>query len=318
MLVKEGKRMDEFEKRFSYLRCVLSNRICELLNRLTKVQIENAQEIILRTNRPVSIYSNNEQLFFTENGCVVNKITDQKMHICSKNEIFEIFHNICNYSVYSRQYEINNGYITLKGGHRAGICGTAVTNGESIVNIKDISSINIRISREIKGCSKTLLNFLNPQNGVLICGPPSSGKTTLIRDIARTISYQYKTSLIDERNEISATVNGISQNDIGLCDVYDNYKKSVAIEQAIRTMSPQIIVCDELGSIEDIDAVRNAVNCGVSFIATVHCNSENDLLVRENLKNLLKTYAFSKIIFLDTRENVGEIKKTMDISEVRL
>ena len=240
------------------------------------------------------------------------------MFICTKNEIFEIFHNICNYSVYSRQYEINNGYITIKGGHRAGICGTAVTNGESIVNIKDISTINIRISREIKGCSKELLNFINPQKGILICGPPSSGKTTLIRDIARSISYQYKTSLIDERNEISATVNGVSQNNIGLCDVYNNYKKSVAIEQAVRTMSPQVIVCDELGSCEDITAVKNGVNCGVSFIATVHCDCEKDLLLRENLKNLMKTYAFSKIVFLDTRENVGKIKKTMDISEVKL
>lgn len=310
--------MEEFEKRFNRLMCVLPQIICEMLNRLTIEQIKNAQEIILRTNRPVSVFCKNEQLFFTVNGCIVNKITDQKMLTLCKNEIFEIFHNICNYSVYSRQYEINNGYITLKGGHRAGICGTAVTNGESIVNIKDISTINIRISREIKGCSKSLLNLVNPQNGILISGSPSSGKTTLIRDIARAISQKYKTSLIDERNEISATVNGIAQNDIGLCDVYDNYKKSVAIEQAIRTMSPQVIICDELGSDEDIQAVRNGVNSGVSFIATVHCNSENDLILRENLKNLLKTYAFSKIVLLDTRENVGEIKKIMDISEVKL
>lgn len=308
--------MDEYEKKLNNLRCVLSTRVKEILRRLSKEQIKNAQEIILRTNRPVSVYCANEQLFFTENGCVVNKITDQEMFICTKNEIFEIFHNICNYSVYSRQDEINSGYITIKGGHRAGICGTAVTNGKSIVNIKDISTINIRISREIKGCSKTLLSTVNPESGVLICGPPSSGKTTLIRDMARSISYQYKTSLIDERNEISATVNGIAQNDIGLCDVYDNYKKSVAIEHAVRTMSPRVIVCDELGSNDDIESVKNAVNCGVSFIATVHCNSEKDLVMRENLRNLLKTYAFSKIVFLEPREKVGEIKKIMDISEV--
>ena len=306
--------MEHNNKRFLNVISVLTNDLRSTLLKAPPNVMDSAVEIVLRTERPLCIECPQKRFYFTENGCVTDSLLSQNMVKVSKRSMMEVFQNLCNYSVYSFQNEINNGYITLKGGHRAGVCGTAVIDKSKIVSIKDISTINIRIAREVIGCSEKLSQKVDPKKGVLICGEPCSGKTTLLRDFARELSYKYKVSLIDERNELSSNHNGIAQNDVGMCDIYDSYIKDDAITHAVRSMSPDIIVCDEISTLSDIKTIENSVNSGVSFICTLHAKCKKELMKKENIRKILKTGAFSQLVFLSSRKNVGEIESVEDIS----
>ena len=308
--------MDNKRKRLLQASSVLSSELYAVISTIPESIAENVQEISLRVNRPLCVECGNKRYYFTVNKCITDTIFDQQMVVVTSKSIFETFQNICNYSVYSRQNEINNGYITIKGGHRAGICGTAVINEDRIVNIKDVTSVNIRITREIIGCSEELLSKADCKKGVLICGAPCSGKTTIIRDAARVLSYSCKVSVIDERNELSANVNGVFQNNMGMCDVFDSYKKSDAITHSVRSMAPDIIVCDEISTSKDIEAVLSGLNSGVSFIATLHADNENELMRRPIAKSLLKSGAFSSVVFLDSRKNAGQIKSIVSAKKM--
>lgn len=271
---------------------------------------EKAQEIRLRVNRPVSICCGSENFYIASNGNCVNAVLDRPMLSANKTDIMETFQNICNYSIYSKQNEIRNGFVTMHGGHRAGICGTAVTNDGVITNIRDITSINIRIAGEKQGCSRELFEKLNGNfNGLLICGAPCSGKTTMIRDIARTLSMRNKNiAVIDERGEIAGCTSGTPQNDIGLCDILDGYPKAEGISQAVRCLAPDYIICDEIGDAADAAAIERGLYSGIRFAATVHCADRNELLQKENIVKLIGK-GFDRIVFLKSRSHAGEIEK---------
>ena len=307
------------EQRFIQVAESMCPSICKKLLPLSKKLCTSAVEIRLRLNRPLAVVCPNITYYITSKGGLVSAPIGDSMFIVGRGDITDTFHNICNYSVYAKQKEINNGFVTMRGGHRAGICGTAVTSEDKIVNIRDITSINIRIAREHKGCAKSLAETLKVfDKGVLLCGAPCSGKTTVLRDLARLLSTDYgkNVSLIDERGELAALSSGIFQNDIGMCDVYDSYKKSKAMMQAIRSMAPDIIICDEIGSSDDIMAVEHSVNCGVTVIASVHCSSEKELKNKENIRALVKTRAFSRIVFLSDKKTPGKVVKIMGVGDV--
>ena len=272
---------------------------------------DKAQEIRLRVNRPVSVACGAKTYFITNSGSL-SDLPCGDLCLAKRSDIEATFQRICNYSVYARQREISNGFVTLSGGHRAGICGTAVLNDKSIVNIRDITSINLRIAREHRGCAVDLYRQIKHKSGgVLICGEPCSGKTTVLRDLARLFSTDGSAavSLIDERGELAATVSGVPQNDVGLCDVFDGYPKSFAMEQALRTMSPQVIICDELGSPGDVSAAFKVQSCGVRLIATAHARSRKELFERAFLQKLLNSGVFSTLVFLRGRERAGVINE---------
>ena len=302
---------------------IVAKAVCTSINKKimnipTEIK-DNLQEIRLRVNRPLALCCPENTYFMTENGCVTNTFLDQQMLTVSSRDIFETFNNICNYSVYSKQNEIKNGFVTLKGGHRAGICGTAVAEKGVITNIRDISSINIRISVEHKNCAKPIIEKIKDfRGGLLLCGAPCSGKTTILRDLARVLSTEYKqkTALIDERSELAGTYRGVYQNDIGMCDVLDGYSKTEGFTHALRSLSPDIIICDELGNADDVHSVENAINSGVSIIASAHCSNENELMAKPQLKRLIQSKAFGNIVFLDNRKNVGQARKVMNINEL--
>ena len=227
---------EQNEKRFTAaLNCLCKNISRRLLPLAPKLA-DSVQEIRLRLSRPLALVCPDNTYYLTQNGGLSNTILDGAMLVVSKADIVDTFNNICNYSVYNRQNEIVNGFVTMYGGHRAGICGTAVVNNGKIVNIRDITSINVRIAREHKGCADSLYNkIIAVSGGVLICGAPCSGKTTVLRDLARLLSTKGKknVALIDERGELAGTASGKFQNDIGMCDVYDSYNKSEAMLHAI-------------------------------------------------------------------------------------
>ena len=274
-------------------------------------------DIRVRQGLPLAV-STRGGIYYPSNDGGLLQTPSDKAVIISKTDIGDSFNRICRYSVYSVQGELVNGFVTVSGGHRAGICGTAVVGSGGIINIRDISSINLRLSREVKGCAVELMKRINAEKGVLIFGEPCSGKTTILRDAARYISLTENkaVSLIDERGELAAAVRGENQNDVGMCDVFSGYPKLSAAEQALRCMSPDFIILDELGTADDVKAVEGCSNSGVAVIAALHAADKAELLNKPNAVRLLKTQAFGSVVFLDSRKNAGRIREIARAGEL--
>ena len=229
-------------------------------------------------------------------------------------EVLEvILNNLMNYSIYAYEEELAKGYITIEGGHRVGICGRVVKTENNITLIKDISSLNIRRSREIKGIAEKLKNDITDNLGLqnaIIVSSPKCGKTTLLRDIVRMLSYDgYRVGVIDERSEIAGMYRGQPAYDIGpRTDVLDGCPKAEGMLMMIRSMSPDVIVTDEIGKSEDIEAIESALCSGVKVITTIHGNTYEDL-IRSRLGPLIESKVFSRIIFLTNTPATGTISE---------
>lgn len=247
-------------------------------------------------------------------------------YILSSQEMQVIFENICEKSVYSYTKQIANGFITIKSGNRVGLTGSAVIENEKVINLNYISSLNFRIARQIKDVSVPFLKYIidiqnNTIFNTIIGSPPGSGKTTILRDLTRKISdgieeINFKPKicgLVDERGEIAAMYKGIPQNDIGKnTDVITNIEKSTGINMLLRSMSPQIIICDEIGTKEDVLAIQKATLSGTKGIFTAHCSSAQELLINNNLKPIFENKLINRIIILDPK-NKGQIKEILKI-----
>ncbi len=311
----EGKIKDAMDD----LLRVVPVHIRNTLTRAVCGYAENIQELVLRSGRPVCVYVKGEEMYLTQNGCLTYIMDSQPLVISSHKDITDCFNVSCGYSVYSHLNEIKEGFLTISGGHRVGISGTAVVSNGSIVNIRDISTISLRFAREVTGCGEDVAAMLSKSNeGLLLCGSPCSGKTTVLRDVARLLSVKYKNrvAVVDSRGEISATVNGVNQMDLGMCDVMNGYPRAQGIEQAVRVLSPQYVVCDELGSDEDVSAIISGVNSGARFVSTIHASDKEELLSRKNAVSLLHTCAFKTVVFLKGRETPGEISCSYEIGEI--
>ena len=218
------------------------------------------------------------------------------------------------------------GYITVKGGHRVGITGNCVIESGKVININYISSINFRIARQVFGCSNSILPCVlklkeNTIFNTLIVSPPGAGKTTLLRDLVRNISngiekYNFKglnVGLIDERSEIAAMYKGIAQNEVGIrTDVLDNIPKARGMRMLIRSMAPQVIIADEIGTKEDVTAIRKATCLGVKGIFTAHGTSLEDLKKNKELQDILEDKIIEKIIFL----NASKIGRNISVEDI--
>lgn len=273
-------------------------------------------EVRLRVNNPVSLVCSDGIFYLGLNGEILH--SSENTYIVTSDVISDTFSRICDYSVYTYHTDILNGFVTVDGGHRAGICGTAVCNTDgTLKSVRNVTSVNIRIAREIKGCSEKLFSDGSCDLGesIIVAGPPSGGKTTLIRDMVRLISDSgKKVCLIDERREIACVHKGAPQMDVGInTDIYSDYPKTKAINMALRTMSPGVIAVDEVCDFSEIEAIRYAANSGISFIVSLHARSYDDLLKRIMCVSLIKTDTFDKLILLDENRNyqifnVGELR----------
>ncbi|WP_461204352.1 stage III sporulation protein AA [Clostridium sp. DL1XJH146] len=277
-------------------------------------QKEKINEIRIRINKPI-------QIFIGTREKIINYSVDEKL-------INIIFQKISNYSKYSVDEELKQGYITVNGGHRVGICGSCVMEHGSIKTIKKISSFNIRICREIKGCSKKILPYLF-QNGdlmsAIIISPPKCGKTTIIRDLSKNLSDGFmlnqrkvdgvNVSIIDERSEIAGCYNGIPQLDVGKrTDVLDNCLKSEGIIMAIRSMSPDVIICDEIGTENDIKSIINATNSGIKLVVTIHGYGIEDLLDRKVFKRMDDYNILKRAFVLSNSNGIGTVEYVYDFT----
>ena len=257
------------------------------------------EEIRLRSNKPLMLKTGQE-----------TQVLD---YIVKQQEILQAFERVCENSVYSYRRQICDGYITIRGGNRVGIVGSAVIDNGEVININYISSLNFRIARQKIGCSNFLIEDIidfenNSIHNTLIVSPPGCGKTTLLRDIIRNISngipqisFKGKTvGVVDERGEIAAMYKGIPQNDIGIrTDVVDNMPKPEAMRMLVRSMCPDVITCDEIGSIEDIDAIDYAMCSGVKGIFTAHGKDIDEINQNPELSKLLNKHIFERIILLN-------------------
>ena len=294
---------------------VLSRDICYNINENT------IEEIRIRVDRPVILkYPEGKE--------------DILDHVVTQNEILNILQSLCNNSIYSYQSQICDGYITLQGGHRVGITGNVAMKDGKITNVNYVSSLNFRIAREIIGASDEILkevvtrksntssqnNYRNVNidnndisnleiNNTLIVSRPGCGKTTVLRDLVRNISnIGFTVSLIDERGEIASMYKGIPQNDIGLrTDVMDNVTKSLGMKIAVRTMAPQVIVADEIGTDGDLEAINYGICSGVKGIFTAHGSDISELRQNETLNKLYEEKLFKRIIFLENRGKMGKV-----------
>lgn len=273
------------------------------------------EEIRLRSNQPIEIFHAGTS-FLSE-------------QICTANDLRNILGTMTQHSVYRLEEELKRGYITIRGGHRIGLAGKVLVEGGVIKRIRDISSINIRIAKEKIGCIYPLISKLYSkgwQNTIFI-GPPSCGKTTLLRDLTRIMSQgdhgigvaPSKVGLVDERSEIAGCIEGIPQYQLGpRVDVLDACPKAEGMMMLIRSMSPDVIVVDELGGEKDVEAVKEAIYAGVKLMVSAHGFTYEDFLSRPYMNQLAKLRTFERYVLLSSRRGVGTIEEILDGSLKRM
>lgn len=283
------------------------DKLQNILLEKIKANEDKLEEIRIRNQRPIILKFNSEEV-------VVE-------YIVNSEEIKSVLQLICENSIYSYQKQISSGFITLQGGHRVGLVGSCVIENNKIININYINSFNFRIARQVIDCSNDILKHIldiekNSVFNTLIISPPGCGKTTLIRDIARQVSsgnseYNFKgitVGIVDERSEIASLYKGVPQNDVGIrTDVIENVSKSIGIKILVRSMAPKVIIADEIGIYEDIDAINYALCSGCKGIFTAHGSSLEDIYKNPVLKNLIDAHVFQRLIFLDENKR-GKVK----------
>ena len=264
----------------------------------------------MRVNEKLIISLKNKKYFL--------KNQNDEYIIVSKLILDNFIKKISENSIYAFNDNIINGYITLPKGIRVGLCGTVVMNDNKVVTIKDFQSVNIRIPHTIRNCSVLAYDYLVDENvkNTLIISAPGCGKTTFLRDFIYQLylKNQPKNILIaDERNEICSSTNGeISQYLGGFCDVYTNCSKDFAFKNGIRSMSPDVILTDEIDLDKDLNSLLEAMNCGVNVVATIHAKDLKQLKLKKGFDKIIDNKIFSRFVLLTNTEGPGTLTHIYD------
>ena len=287
-----------FNKTIEYI----SGEAATLLYMLDDNIKSKTSEIRLRVDKPICITCEDKTYFISVDGRVADDVPHNPL-IVTKIMMQECYMLICNNSVYAYEQELSNGFVTLKNGGRVGIFGEAVYDDEKITAYKNIYSLNYRIPREIIGCARPISDVLSVAKGIIICGPPSSSKTTVLRDAIRMLSSNengYKrVAVVDARNEISATHNGKISMNLGITsDVINIPSTEHGIEMAIRVMNPQYIAVDEILSDLEMRALIKSAKCGVKIIATMHVGDSEEIAHKKNIKILTQNDVIDYAVFI--------------------
>ncbi len=291
-------------ERGRYLPC-LTNKINTALKDAPK---DNLLEIRIRRRRPVMLKYPKNLCYLKESGGITQN--KDEAYIMEANEIKELSESIFESSLYAYEDEISEGFVTIKGGHRIGISGD--TKKGKIRSLSDITSLNFRIAHEHIGFGEAVLDEILSNgkiNNTLIISPPMCGKTSLLRDIARLISTKgKKVALCDTRYELAAVYDGVAYMDIGESDVLSGMEKAMGMKMLLRTMSPDVIISDELGTSDDINAAMDILGSGAKIIASIHKESREMLYKTPYLKEFLEN-----IDLFITLGGVGEIKEVYHV-----
>lgn len=287
----------------------LPKPIIEKISELPAPILNNMEEIRIRINRPIEISTRGEPYFLP--------------YLVSEQDAELIINKLANFSFYTLEEELQKGYITIPGGHRVGLAGKVILENGSVKAIRNLASFNFRIAREKIGVAEPFLPILYDSRWkhTMIIGAPQTGKTTLLRDIARIISTgdkdrnipPMKVGIVDERSEIAGCVKGVPQLKFGpRIDILDACPKAEGMMMLIRSMSPDVLIVDEIGREEDSIAIMEAVNAGITLLMTTHGNSFEEIKNRPILKDILESGVFDRFIELTRTNGPGTIKRIRD------
>ena len=285
-----------------------------------RFSMEQIYEIRLRVNAPLIVIFKGKEYCLTQQGGFSRE--ESEACFVSAEDLKETMEYISNYSMYAFEDEIRQGFITIQGGHRVGIAGKTVLEGDKIKSVKYISYINLRLSHQIKDCAVPLLPYIIKDSRIchtLIISPPRCGKTTLLRDLIRQVSNGNRylpgvsVGVVDERSEIGGSYQGIPQNDLGIrTDVLDCCPKAEGMMMLIRSMSPEVVAVDELGDYEDIHAIESVIHCGCKLFATVHGSSIEDMKRKPLMQRLVQERIFERYIVLQHKDRAGRVRAIFD------
>ncbi|GBF72648.1 stage III sporulation protein AA [Paenibacillus sp. 598K] len=298
---------------WSRIKGVLPQTLQTLLDRLPAQAQAELEEIRIREGRPLEIGCGGRSLFVGSDGRLWESPSDgvYKPDALLCRQLLE---KITKHSLYAMEEELRRGYITVEGGHRIGLAGRTVLEGGAVRGIRDVSGFNVRIAREVRGAADGILpQLLDRQRqsiaSTLILGPPQQGKTTLLRDLARSVSTGNwhhpdavswsgrKVGIVDERSEIAACYRGVPAFDVGpRTDVMDACPKAEGMMMLVRSMSPEVIVIDEIGSRADAEAIREASRAGIRLVATAHAYDLEDAQERPLLRELIEEGVFDSAV----------------------
>ncbi|MGS0764026.1 stage III sporulation protein AA [Syntrophomonas curvata] len=293
--------------------------IKDLLLNMEEERCRQLEEIRLRCDQPLLLKAGERDFTLDRRGRLSEDIATGFR--VSEEDIHRTVSSISDNSLYAFEEEIRRGFITVAGGHRVGLAGQVVLQGETVKTMKDFSSLCFRIAREVKDCALPLLPYINGSSGntavnTLIVSPPRCGKTTILRDLARLLANSHKplparnVVVVDERSELAGSYRGIPQLDVGpRTDVLDSCPKAQGMVMALRSLSPQVIITDEIGRREDVLAVQECVNAGVAVISSVHASTADELQKRPIMRELLSSRAFKLAVILSRVNGPGSIQE---------
>lgn len=310
--------MRDEKMNFEILLSHLGQTVQSALALVSEPETEKIREIRLTAERPIQVVHRDKMRFIGKNGRDCGEFS--KKQSLSFKDIQEIFAAVCEYSVHTYRNEICEGFITVEGGNRVGICGTAVYDQGKIINVKDISALNVRVSHEIFDAADPVCEAIRDNiGGVLIAGPPCSGKTTILRDFARQagnggLGTRCHVNIVDERMEIAGVYRGVPSFDVGsTTTVLNGYIKSDGIICAVRSMAPDIIVCDEFGGDEDVFASLYAMKSGVIMAASMHAFGEDELIKKKSFIETVEAGIFKWVVFMDKSCSVQKILRAEEL-----
>lgn len=276
--------------------------------------MEHIQEIRLRVGRPVIVHSVGKEKYLTVDGAIV--YSPENAFCPDREYMNRLLNHICGYSAYAFEEEIRRGFLTVPGGHRIGLSGEVVLDGNEVISMKHLNAMNIRIAHQIKGAADAVMEYVCHEKGIyhtLIVSPPGCGKTTLLRDMIRQLSVKFTIGVVDERSEIGGSFQGEIQNDLGpRTDLLDGCPKEIGITMLLRSMNPQILAVDEIGTRADATAIGQAIRSGCYVIATIHGESVGQLVEKKGIDELIQQKVFERYIVLRDRKKPGSISEILD------
>lgn len=289
--------------------------IKSIMERVADKHHRGLTEVRLRSFGPVCYVYPDKILFLRKDGMLTPSYSREECAELSSGDIAQTVDRLCHYSFHSCTKQLKEGFFVVENGVRVGVAGI-YSDGDGHI-LKDISSLNFRITRNVTGCAEGLFTICFEKN-VLICGGVNSGKTTLLRDYCRLTGNLKKVALIDERNEVACVSGGRAQNDVGLLtDTLVNCQRSAGILSAVRTLSPDMIFCDEIATAGDSEAILSGIGCGVGFTATAHARNAEELYKRRELKALIDENVFDYLVFLRGSSSPCEIREIKRLSHGR-